>query len=99
MQAAPVGELPLQAGQLKEAAEMLKDIRKVRVTSLGDSHASVAEAACVLSLLFICLQDALQADQCFQDAQQILSQQSMAGKLTGMLDAAQAGLQLVSSGL
>ncbi len=99
MQAAPLGDLPLQAVQLKEAAEMLKDIRKVRVTSLGGSHASVAEAACVLSLLFICLQDTLQADQCLQDAQQILSQQSMAGKLTRMLDAAQAGLQLVSPGL
>lgn len=99
MQAAPLGELPLQAGQLKEAAGMLKDIRKVRVTSLGDSHASVAEAACVVSLLFICLQDALQADQCLQDAQQILSQQSSAGKLTRMLDAAQAGLKLVSPGL
>ena len=78
---------------------MLKDIRKVRITSLGDSHASVAEAACVLSLLFICLPDAVQADQCLQDAQQILSQQSLAGKFTRMLDTAQAGLKLVSPGL
>lgn len=58
-----VDELPLESTQMKEVAEMLKDIRKVRAKSLGEQHVSVAEAACVVSLLFICLRDSLQADQ------------------------------------
>ena len=85
----------MEAAQLQEVAEMLKDIQKVCIKSLGETHASVAEAACVLALLFICLQDPLQADQCLQDAQQIVSQQTMTSKLDKLLGAAHAGVQLV----
>ena len=78
---------------------MLKDIHKVRVKTLGEQHVSVAEAACVLALLFVCLQDVLQAGQSLQDAQQVLSEQTATNKLGTLLSTAQAGLQLVKPGL
>ena len=84
-------ELPLEDAQMKEVAEMLKDICKVRAKSLGEQHASVAEAACVVSLLFICLKDHLQAGQALQEAQQVLAQSNATNKLDSMLRIAQAG--------
>lgn len=78
---------------MKEVAEMLKDIRKVRAKSLGEQHVSVAEAACVVSLLFICLRDSLQADQALQEAQQALAEQDAMAGLGLMLRTAQAGMQ------
>ena len=88
-----VGELPLESTQMKEVAEMLKDIRQVRATSLGEQHVSVAEAACVVSLLFICLRDSLQADQALREAQQVLAEQDATSGLGLMLRTAQAGVQ------
>ena len=76
---------------MKEVAEMLRDICKVRAKSLGEQHASVAEAACVVSLLFTCLKDHLQADQALQEAQQVLAQSHATGKLDDMLRIVQAG--------
>lgn len=86
-------ELPLEDAQMKEVAEMLNDICKVRAKSLGEQHASVAEAACVVSLLFICLKDSLKADQALQEAQHILAQQNAPSTFDSMLRTAQAGMQ------
>ena len=94
-----VDRLPLEAAQLSEVAEMLRDIRKIRMQSLGEEHIGVAEAACVLSLLYISLQDAEQAVQSLHDAQHNLLQEPVSGKLGMMLSIAQAGLQLVQQGL
>ena len=74
---------------MMEVAEMLKDICKVRANNLGEQHASVAEAGCVVSLLFICLRDTLQAEQALQE---VLAQQSATSKFDSMLRTAQAGL-------
>ena len=78
---------------MKEVAEMLKDVCKVRAQSLGNDHTSVAEAACAVSLLFIALKDQLQAKQALQEAEQALTQQSCGSKLALMLSTAQTGLQ------
>lgn len=85
-------ELPLEGAQMMEVAEMLKDICKVRANNLGEQHASVAEAECVISLLFICLRDALQADQALQEAHRVLAQQTATSSFETMLRTAQAGL-------
>ncbi len=98
MQMSDLAGLPLEATQLHEVAEMLRDIRKVRVKSLGEEHVSVAEAACVLCLLYICLHDALQAGQSLQEAQHV-SQKAVSNKLDAMLSTAREGLQFVTSGL
>lgn len=84
-------ELPLEDAQLKEVAEMLKDICKIRAKSLGEEHAGVAEAACVVSLLFISLKDHLQAGQALQEAQHVLAQGNATSKFDSMLRIAQAG--------
>lgn len=78
---------------MKEVAEMLRDIRKIRAQSLGEQHASVAEAACAICLLFICLKDSVQAGQSLQEAQQVLTQENITRKLGSMLDTAQAGVR------
>ena len=99
MQANNAAELPLESAQMKEVAEMLKDIRKVRAQSLGEQHTSVAEAACVISLMFICLKDSMQAGQSLQEAQQVLTQQNNASKFDLMLSTAQAGVRFAISAL
>lgn len=78
---------------MKEVAEMLKDIQKVRAKSLGEQHVSVAEAACVVSLLFICLRNSLQAHQALQEAQQALAEQDATSRIDMMLHTAHAGIQ------
>lgn len=67
---------------MMEVAEMLKDICKVRANNLGEQHASVAEAECVVSLLFVCLRDTLQTEQALQEAHRVLAQQSAASNLS-----------------
>lgn len=95
MQASDDVELPLESAQMKEVAEMLKDICKVRAQNLGEGHANVAEAACAIALLFICLKDSLQAAQALQQAQHVLTQQQLTSQHDLMLRTAQAGMQLV----
>ena len=77
---------------------MLKDIHQIQIKGVGESHVNVAEAACVLSLLFVCLHDRLAADLSLQDAKRIMAEQSATPSFHAMLNTAQMGLQLVSVG-
>ena len=86
--------LPLKEAQLQEASQMLTDILAVRTRHSGKQHINVAEAACVLSLLYLCLKDHFNAKQNFQSAQMLLSQQAETSKFEALLGTACVGLQV-----
>ena len=77
---------------------MLKDIHQIQIKGVGESHVNVAEAACVLSLLFVCLHDNLAANKLLQDAKRIMADQGATPSFDAMLNTAQKGLQLVTVG-
>lgn len=85
--------LPLKTAQLQEASQMLTDILQVRVKQAGDQHVSVGEAACVLTLLYLCLSDSSSARQSFQGAQALLQG---ASKFAGLLAVTQSALRLAA---
>lgn len=96
LQAPELGDLPLEGCQLKEVAEMLKDIHAIQIKQAGASHTNVARAACVLSLLFVCLHDAVAADQLLQDAKRMLNPQIGTAD-DAMLSTAQRGMHLLTT--